>query len=206
MFAVFTVVVNGYVASQANLNHGNPVLCLTDVEILHTAGRTPTALHWHRTMSPIWCNNNLPGEAIQVTQGRVLGGKIADFLAKIGPCLPNKALAGGFVQFYQDEPSIQATQHHAKIKVVSDFMSTYSAMNTLHRASVASLASSNSDHDSTGERATESVSAPPVPTGTEAAEANLAAAPPVVMTKLYMSVLESFAASQLDRDQTFPQI
>lgn len=123
--------VKGYVVSQANLNHDDPVLCLTHIKIWRTT----------RNLAII-----PQGDCFQLTQARISGGRIPGFLKDVAPYLSMKALSGALANAVTLTTS---TANDTKLKVVADFLSKHKAMLTLHRSSSNVSAESGSSDTTT---------------------------------------------------------
>ena len=153
--------VTSYVVSQGNLNLESS-LCITGLEIVkkdrNPEGRMPS------------------GEPFELTQGRIQGGRVPQFIGKRAPFLSTKALAGCLAS---EVPASMNT----RLQTVSDFMSKHHAMSTLHRSS--SLSSDTAA----------SVGA------LDNGDSGSNAAPVSSPMKVYMSVLDQFQSSQMDRQK-----
>lgn len=118
-----------------------------------------------------------PGFAFQLDQGRIVGSKAPLFLEKWAPCLSTDALAGCSVP---DDDAV--TSLTARFKTVSDFLSKHHAMATLHRTSAARERNGGGGGDGGGGD-TRSVRTRNNP------------------TQLYLSCMDEFRTSQLDRQK-----
>jgi prophage maintenance system killer protein len=186
------VQVNGYITSQANLDQDEPTLCLTAIEILRAKSlRVKTIVRSDKSIVGTTLLGTEPptGEPYRLTQGRVMGGKIADFLLNIAPFLSYEALSGCYKEqatslgmtadkstgsatddtddtfTYNDNDCWKHTSR--KLQIVSNFLSRHQAMVTLANSSTIS----------------ETTAGLPTPVA------------------LHKSMLESFVLSQMDRQK-----
>jgi Fic/DOC family len=96
--------IHGYITSQANLDQEEPVLCLSKIEILHMVPISNAAVfRSDRSIigTRLFGAYTVPGEAYQLSEGRVMGGKIVDFLSNIAPFLSYDAISG----CHKEEPT-----------------------------------------------------------------------------------------------------
>jgi fido (protein-threonine AMPylation protein) len=96
--------IHGYITSQANLNQEEPVLCLSKIEILHIIPISNAAVfRADRSIigTRLFGAYAVPGEAYRLSEGRVMGGKIVDFLSNVAPFLSYDALSG----CHKEEPT-----------------------------------------------------------------------------------------------------